>query len=215
MFRSLLKALASLTAILSLSGCCCLCVHDCYSSAPRKLARTIVTVIPAREDGHIGTVVVNPGPKQILLNTAYSSVRVEQDRDAVAFVSTPKAVEAVFTQTRLAQPEPAVSFTTYFILGTDDLSPESEPVLQQVLAESRRRGSSEITVIGHTDRVGSEEKNDGLSLQRAERIREQLIRLGIQEDIIFATSRGEREPITETADEVPEPSNRRVEISVR
>lgn len=216
MDQSQLKALAGIAAALSLSACCCICQGGCYQSKPvQSGVRTIVTVVPATADGHIGAVVINPGPKQIILNTTYGSVRVDEDRDPVTFTSSAAAVDTVFAQTRRAQPEAPISYTAFFILGTDDLNPESLDVLNQVLAESRRRASSEITVIGHTDRVGTDEANDALSQQRAERIREQLIRLGVREDIIFATGRGEREPVTDTEDGAQAPRNRRVEISVR
>jgi outer membrane protein OmpA-like peptidoglycan-associated protein len=72
----------------------------------------------------------------------------------------------------------------------------------------------EISVIGHTDRVGKLEANDALSLKRAEAVGEQLKAAGILAPMEFA-GRGEREPLIPTADEVPEPANRRVEINLR
>ena len=70
-------------------------------------------------------------------------------------------------------------------------------------------------VIGHTDRVGTTQFNDGLSLQRAERVRRALVELGIASERIRTAGRGERELLVSTADDVPEPRNRRVEINVR
>jgi outer membrane protein OmpA-like peptidoglycan-associated protein len=73
-----------------------------------------------------------------------------------------------------------------------------------------------VAVIGHTDRVGSVAQNDALSLQRAERVRRDVAQqLGIAPDRIAAAGRGEREPLVETADEVAEPRNRRVEVTIR
>ena len=73
----------------------------------------------------------------------------------------------------------------------------------------------EITVIGHTDRVGSVPDNDALALQRAMAVRVRLLRAGIGNDNIEVVGRGEREPLIVTADEVVEPRNRRVEIAIR
>ncbi len=70
-------------------------------------------------------------------------------------------------------------------------------------------------MIGHTDRVGTVPYNDALSLRRADRVRNDLVQLGIPSDRITVAGRGEREPIVATEDEVPEPRNRRVEITVR
>ena len=57
--------------------------------------------------------------------------------------------------------------------------------------------------------------DDGLSLRRAERVRNDLIGRGIPGDKIQVAGRGEREPLVPTEDEVAEPRNRRVEITVR
>ena len=70
-------------------------------------------------------------------------------------------------------------------------------------------------MIGHTDTVGSLAFNDKLSLARAERLRETLVKLGIAPERIQATGRGKRELLVPTEDNTPEPRNRRVEISVR
>ena len=70
-------------------------------------------------------------------------------------------------------------------------------------------------VIGHTDTMGSEQYNIGLSERRAQRVRQELIRRGIPENIITTKGMGESELLIETADEVAEARNRRVEIDVR
>ena len=83
------------------------------------------------------------------------------------------------------------------------------------MAEVARRPAVEVVVIGHTDRVGTVQYNDALSLQRAGKLRDELVRLGIPLDRIQVAGRGEREPLVPTEDQVPEPRNRRVEITVR
>jgi outer membrane protein OmpA-like peptidoglycan-associated protein len=70
-------------------------------------------------------------------------------------------------------------------------------------------------VIGQTDRLAADDYNDRLSLQRAERVRDELVKLGISSRRIRTAGRGEREPLIPTADGVAEPQNRRVEINVR
>ena len=77
------------------------------------------------------------------------------------------------------------------------------------------RVPAEIVVVGHTDRVGTDQQNDVLSLQRAERVRQELVRLGVDPNSMSTVGRGEREPLVPTDDEVAQPRNRRVEITVR
>jgi len=57
--------------------------------------------------------------------------------------------------------------------------------------EIARRPAPEIVVIGHTDRVGAVTHNDTLSLRRAERVRNELVKVGIAPDRIRVAGRGE------------------------
>ena len=63
--------------------------------------------------------------------------------------------------------------------------------------------------------MGSVQSNDALSLRRAQKIRDDMVKLGVPADQIQVAGRGEREPLVATEDEVAEPRNRRVQISVR
>ena len=73
----------------------------------------------------------------------------------------------------------------------------------------------DVLVVGHTDLVGTHPFNDALSRQRAELIRNELVRLGVAPENIEVVARGKREPIVPPADGVAEPRNRRVEVIVR
>lgn len=103
----------------------------------------------------------------------------------------------------------------YFIFDTERFTPESEVAAQKVFDEIRSRQIAEAIVVGHTDTMGSEEYNIALSERRAERVRRELIRRGVPENIITTKGMGESELLIETADEVAEERNRRVEIDVR
>ncbi len=114
-----------------------------------------------------------------------------------------------------AQPLPSKRFTLYFVEGSDTLTPESQVVVKSIFEEIRQRPAPDLIVVGHTDSVGSVAFNDQLSIKRASTVRDQLIRSGINVDDIQATGRGKRELLVPTADQVPEPRNRRVELFVR
>jgi outer membrane protein OmpA-like peptidoglycan-associated protein len=73
----------------------------------------------------------------------------------------------------------------------------------------------EIAVIGFTDTVGDLRYNQELSLRRAEAIRGRLLRNGLDRQAIRTAGRGKRDLLVPTADQTPEPRNRRVEITVR
>ncbi len=71
-----------------------------------------------------------------------------------------------------------------------------------------------IQVFGHTDDVGTEEYNKGLSERRAGVVRDYLVEAGVNPDIVTMQGLGKSMPlIAETTDEARE-RNRRVEIAI-
>lgn len=173
-------------------------------------------VIVPGPDGTTGSIsVTTPGGGRKLLGMPYATARIREPDRIETGVSSEREVRQEFAEALAAQPARPVSFILYFVEGTDALTPESQPVVQEIFAEIARRADPEIVVIGHTDRVGSVLFNDALSRRRAERVREDLVTLGIPGGRIEVAGRGEREPLVPTEDEVSEPRNRRVEISIR
>ncbi len=78
-----------------------------------------------------------------------------------------------------------------------------------------------VSMTGHTDTAGSEDYNKGLGQRRADKVmeavRDVLKKQGVpvsQIDTITATSAGEAAPSVATKDNVKEPRNRRVEVTV-
>ena len=180
----------------------------------RPGAEELVVLVPAA-DGHIGTVVIDREGKKTTLNTAYASSRAQGSTVIANGVVPEEEVRRQFGAALAAIPARPASFLLYFITGTDELTDESKVEMQKVLEELRRRPAPDIQVIGHTDTVGNPSENDALSLQRAEKLRSEMLNLGIPAARIRAAGRGEREPLVPTADGTDEPRNRRVEINVR
>ena len=72
-----------------------------------------------------------------------------------------------------------------------------------------------LRIVGHTDDQGSDDKNDYLSLRRAEAIRAHLIEVnGVEANRIEAEGRGEREPIADNQTAAGRALNRRVELLI-
>jgi len=174
----------------------------------------LVVVLPG-PDGKVGTVVVRRGGEQAVLNTAYAASRINEGSTPQAQSLGASEVRKEFQAVLGALPGRPKSFLVYFLEGKDEFTDESRVAFDKILAELRERGAPDVVVIGHTDRVGGLQFNDRLSLQRAERVRGELVKLGIPESRVQVAGRGEREPLVATGDEIPEPRNRRVEISVR
>jgi len=181
-----------------------------------KPARNDLYVLLPSQDGHAsGALTVESGSEQTTLDQPYEAARVKEPGNVEPGTVTLEQVQQAFGPALAAQPPRPVSFTLYFLENRDELTPESRPILTQAIAEISRYPAPEIVVIGHTDRVGALARNDALSLQRAGRMRDELVKAGVDPARIRVEGRGEREPLVPTADEVAEPRNRRVEINIR
>jgi OmpA-OmpF porin, OOP family len=197
---------AALAAALIVAGCAT------PEAAPPRPA--LFAVLPA-SDGHVGAIVVNSGGESRVVDRAYGAQRLLPDGSVRAEQLTQAQVQAAFGEALAALPGRPISFTLYFLEGRDELTQQSSSELEKMFDELRRRPLPDVMVIGHTDTVGSLGYNDRLSLARAQRLRDILISLGIPAERIQAAGRGERELLVPTEENVPEPRNRRVEISVR
>ena len=172
-----------------------------------------VVLLPSA-DGARSAVVVRDKQGEVLLDQPYAAIKGQSGANA-GYQSSPEEVQARFAGALAAQPARPASYVLYFEAGGNVLRAESQAALATIRKEIAERAASEVMVIGHTDRVGSVEGNDKLSLKRAEGLRDLLIEAGVPADKLEAVGRGERDPLVPTADEVDEPKNRRVEINVR
>ena len=130
-------------------------------------------------------------------------------------VSSAEEVQARYGDVLKMQPPSPEVVVLRFLPGKSQLTPESEQQLPDLIQRASARAGGEILVIGHTDRVGSRDANDALSLQRANAVVSLFKAKGFASDLLTAIGRGEREPAVPTEDEVAEPRNRRAEIIIR
>lgn len=169
------------------------------------------------EDGQIGRIAVSnqAGRQEISAPYQMSSVAAADTAPAAPQPVSPEQLQALFGPALGAQPQAAVRFLLYFEAGTTRLTTESAGEIEQILRTAAERAPADISVVGHTDSVGSPELNAQLALRRAEEIGQLLIDQGIGPDQLEVSSHGENNLLILTADEVPEPRNRRVEVKVR
>lgn len=172
-----------------------------------------VVLLPSA-DGRPGAVVVRDAGGEVRLDQPYAATRRSLGSND-AYQSSPEEVNERFGAALAARPPRPVSYVLYFEAGGNVLTAASQAALVDIRRSITELAAPEVRIIGHTDRVGSVEGNDALSLKRAESLREQLIAAGVAADKLEAVGRGERDPLVPTADEVDEPKNRRVEIVVR
>ena len=175
---------------------------------------TRVVLLP-QEGVPTAAVTVQARQGQVVLAQPYAVAEVASSGSVDTAQTNAQQVEKRYGQLLSVQPAAEQRFTLLFMPGGAQLTPESSAALADVLARATERPGGEVIIIGHTDRVGSVESNDTLSLQRAQAVRQLVIDRGFDPNRVEAVGRGEREPVVQTADEVEEPKNRRAEIVVR
>ena len=174
-------------------------------------------VLQSDPDGKTGEIVVaNAAGSQALTRPGDAT----EVKDANTPPSAPFRVEEAeiaktFGPALAARPAPPALYLLYFRTGSTDLMAESEKLITEILQSIKARQSVDIRVVGHTDRVGTRQGNYTLALDRALQIKGILISKGVDPAIIEVDSHGEDNPLIPTPNEVPEPRNRRVEVTVR
>jgi OOP family OmpA-OmpF porin len=96
------------------------------------------------------------------------------------------------------------------------LKPGMKKALQDFAAKIKAsKGNESLQVIGHTDSMGPEAYNQGLSERRAAAVKAYLISNGISASSISAGGKGENHPIASNSSAEGRAANRRVEILTR
>lgn len=102
----------------------------------------------------------------------------------------------------------------FFEWDSDVPSDGAADTIRFVAANAERCSWNSFTVVGHTDRSGSNAYNDDLSMRRAEAVADLMVSLGIERSQMSISAEGETNPRVPTEDGIRSPENRRVEVTV-
>ncbi|MBU1341560.1 MAG: OmpA family protein [Proteobacteria bacterium] len=176
---------------------------------------SVVVLLPDA-DGRVGKIQVSNSKGSVLMDKKNEAVSLKSElKPKSSGIMPEKQIKTIFKAALTAQPILPARFFLNFYLGSDEIVPESVPVLQIILADIRKRPSPHITVRGHADRRGTKTINYKLSEKRAKKVKDLLEKEGVFPESIEITSHGEDLPLIQTADEVSKLLNRRVEVIVR
>lgn len=102
----------------------------------------------------------------------------------------------------------------HFATNKTRILSSSEEALEALFGYLERNPEIRIKIMGHTDNVGKDAANQRLSEGRAQAVREDLIKRGIDASRIEAEGYGETRPIDTNDTEEGRQNNRRVEVEV-
>ena len=92
------------------------------------------------------------------------------------------------------------------------IKPEYEDIIRKLAATTQANKNVKVSVVGHTDTVGSDAYNYALGGRRAEAVQKMLIEYGIPSAQIVAVSAGKEDLKVWTPDNTPNAENRRVRV---
>ncbi len=185
-------------------------------SAPPPTPQGVFVLLPD-PDGKVGQIEVsNPSGSQVLsvAGQATTVAKADAPPSAPVKMSDPE-IAGIFGPALAALPAAPLRFTLFFESDSVEMTPDSKTFFPQVLAAIKDRRAVDTSVVGHTDTAGSKEYNYRLSRRRAEAIARLLVAGGVAPDLLEITSHGKDNPAVPTGDNVSEPRNRRVEVTVR
>lgn len=145
---------------------------------------------------------------------------VNNRQGSTTSIMRPEVAEEVAAPTPSPSATAPLRATIAFDKGAQ-LDDRSRAALDNLVAHSGFATGGEIILSGHSDASGSDADNLATSRQRAEAVRDHLLRMGVAAERIRIVALGERRPVAPNAqpDGSDDPEgrrrNRRVEVIVR
>ena len=106
------------------------------------------------------------------------------------------------------------NYVVFFDFDKSTLTPEARDVVAKAVETAKMHGPVHITITGHTDTVGSHRYNQALSERRANAVKNEMMRMGLNSSEITTIGRSFDEPLIATGPGVREPQNRRAMIDL-
>ena len=131
-------------------------------------------------------------------------------------VLAPEVQAGVINITKVDQNNLMVTMTaqTAFAFDSARISSGFQSTMDKIANVLVRYGKTHLTVVGHTDNVGSHEYNQGLSERRSGAVADYLRAKGVIPQRLVSVGQGETSPRASNATEAGRQLNRRVEIVV-
>lgn len=119
-----------------------------------------------------------------------------------------------------AKPAPRVERTiildhVLFDFDKTAIKPDGAKILDRLVAFLKENPDKKVDLEGHTDWIGTEKYNQGLSERRAASVRNYLVKKGIDANRLITRGFGEAKPIADNKTREGRAKNRRVEVKVR
>lgn len=153
-------------------------------------------------------VLVLEGDKYTVQYKAFSG---NENYNTMDVPSTEGLMEFEYTLT-IEPPKVYTLDNVFFDSGKSTLKPESSKELNELTEYMQLKKTMVVEIAGHTDNVGNKEVNQKLSEDRANAVRNYLIKKGIVAERIVAKGYGDTQPTGDNTTDAGKQKNRRTEI---
>ncbi len=136
-------------------------------------------------------------------------------RQADASTLRADSLEAQLADLKLQKTERGLVLTlgdVLFDTGQATLKSGANGTMDRLATALREKSGRKVTIEGHTDNVGSDASNQGLSERRAQAVQTALTQRGVERSQITALGKGENFPLATNDSADGRQSNRRVEL---
>ena len=113
---------------------------------------------------------------------------------------------------RVPPPPVMRKFVVFFDFSKSDLTAEARQVVRQVVTTAQQNGTPNIVITGYSDAVGSPAYHERLSKNRAQSVKEEMVRDGLNAEDIATVAGIFLEPVVPTGPGIREPQDRRAVI---
>jgi outer membrane protein OmpA-like peptidoglycan-associated protein len=172
--------------------------------------RYIRTTDPTLKTTAGGTVSPENASHNVIIGVRYTMYAPEKPAPQPETMTEAPAPAAAPVEP-VAAPAPQ-SYMVFFDFDKSTLTPEAISILTAAAEDYKKGGYVRIVVTGHTDTVGTVPYNQKLSERRADAVKLELVKLGVDSAQITAIGVGKDGLLVPTADQVREAKNRRAEI---
>ncbi|MCC6216206.1 MAG: OmpA family protein [Polyangiaceae bacterium] len=160
---------------------------------------------------------VPPGPVKItvtapgyLTSVTEIDVRAREDvRASITLNKKPKQPNVVVTANELKLKKPV-----HFEHDSAKILPDSMGLVEEIADVLTQKGTLRVEIQGHTDDTGTPGYNTRLSQERADAVRDALVRLGIDPTRLEAKGYGKDKPLVPNVSDANRARNRRVQIVI-
>jgi len=196
-------------------------VMDSKSNEPLNATIYYEDLTTGEKMGTAGSNISDGSYKIVLMPGTVYGLRAEADGYVAINKSidlTEDIVDSVITENlQLVPIEKGATITLnniFFDFGKSTLLPTSYNELARVAELLTTNEKMSITILGHTDNIGTEQRNLEVSRLRANAVMDYLLSIGVNSDRISAKGMGMSQPVADNATDKGRAKNRRVEFVI-